>query len=138
MATWQGFFSPPFTGFYDLTITSSDGSLVNISGFPIHDQWHLMNVSSFTYTDVYFDATENYLLEIEYFNTEGSAEFVFSWASPSLGIALTPIPAAYFFHTESCDCSQTGYVGDLCTISELPTFLPFYYFLFYCPSLRYQ
>jgi len=121
MATWQGFLVPSLTGYYDITVAATDGCRVYLGGVAIHDQWHLMTQSSYTYSSVFLDASENYNFTVEFFNYNGSPQIVVSWASTSLGIAKTPIPATNFFHYESCDCTGTGYVGDQCTISIFPS-----------------
>jgi len=131
MAVWEGVVIPPLTGYYNIEVTATDGCRVYLGGVAIHNQWHLKTQSSYTYSNIFLDATEYYDFAVEFFNTEGSPVLVISWASPTLGIAMTPIPVSSLFHNESCDCSGTGYIGDQCTISrELFSFFPFYYYFF--------
>jgi len=51
---------------------------------------------------------------MEYFDQDGNAVAKVEWESEEVGIGREVIPVNAFIHHETCDCKDSGFVGDLC------------------------
>ena len=54
---------------------------------------------------------------VEYFDQDGSAVAKVEWESEELGMGREVIPINAFIHRETCDCKDSGFVGDLCEMN---------------------
>jgi hypothetical protein len=125
MVVWSGALKPALTGTYNLYISADDGVRVYLGEVLLVDSWDIENLRTIAVSGVTLDSFISYNLRIEYFEQDGAASVVFQWESPSLGISLTTVPSSVLFHSEPCNCTNTGFTGGICDQSIFHHFFSF-------------
>ena len=67
--------------------------------------------------ELYLEEGKYYSLQIDYFEYGGQASAILQYESPSLSLPYSVIPSSNLYHNEPCDCTNTGFVGEVCNLN---------------------